>query len=199
MNDKKSFSKALERFTEKGEFRSFTIYNNKTEMVIAGYSEVVNFVAENDDNSLTLKDIKEKIEELSASADVPKYKRIVSYPRLPVKYKSALFYLCSEIYIECLLQSRQIDVNSYHLENEEVDETDQEDEDNQYNPPVKYTWSYWLLEMEYWISAVHNKKMLCKNDTPLTDQFYVAYSSCGLPTQGFLLYPAICQGRLANW
>ena len=92
-------------------------------MVIAGDSEVVNFVTENDENSLTLRDIKEKIED----------------PRLPVKYKSALFYLCSEIYIECLLQSRQIDVNSYHLENEEVDETDQGDEDNQYNPPVKYT------------------------------------------------------------
>ena len=41
---------------------------------------------------------------------------------------------CNEI-IECLLQSRQIDVNSYHLENEEVDETDQGDEDNHYNPP----------------------------------------------------------------
>ena len=36
---------------------------------------------------------------------------------------------CNEI-IEC-----QIDVNSYHLENEEVDEADQRDEDNQYDPP----------------------------------------------------------------
>ena len=41
---------------------------------------------------------------------------------------------CNEI-IECLLESRQIDVNSYHLENEEVDEADQRDEDNQYDPP----------------------------------------------------------------
>merc|ERR1712141_152591 len=91
MNAEKYFSKAHEKFTKEGEFRSFTIYHNKTEMVIAGDREVVNFVAENDENSLTLKDIKEKIEELSASADVPKYKRIVPYPRLPVKYKSSLW------------------------------------------------------------------------------------------------------------
>ena len=33
---------------------------------------------------------------------------------------------CNEI-IECLLQNRQIDVNSYHLENEEVDEAERGD------------------------------------------------------------------------
>jgi len=34
--------------------------------------------------------------------------------------------ICNEI-IECLLQNRQIDVNSYHLENEEVDEAERGD------------------------------------------------------------------------
>ena len=88
MNDEKSFSKALERFTEKGEFRSITIYHNKNEMVIAGDREVVNFVVENDEDSITLKEIKEKIEELATSADDHKYKQIASYPRFPVKFKS---------------------------------------------------------------------------------------------------------------
>ena len=62
---------------------------------------------------------------------------------------------CNEI-IECLLQSRQIDVNSYHLENEEVDETDQGDEDNQYNPPgqdILDPTGYWRwnIEFQQWI------------------------------------------------
>ena len=191
MNAEKHFSKAHEKFTKEGEFRSFTIYHKKTGIVIGGDREVVNFVNENDE--ITIKQIKQKIEELSASADVPEYKRIVPYPRLPVKYKSSLWscqvarkvlkdYLeaegfgsginkcygragdepdswpdtiswanfkgpsfakletCNEI-IECLLESRQIDVNSYHVaaHNEErlENEADQEDEadNNQYNPP----------------------------------------------------------------
>ena len=113
---------------------------------------------------------------MSTSADDHKYKRIASYPRFPVKFKSkrwtckiarkvlkdilevegfgsgskkcygrardepdswpdtiswasfkgpsfAKLEICNEI-IECLLQNRQIDVNSYHLENEEVDEAE---------------------------------------------------------------------------
>ena len=116
---------------------------------------------------------------MSTSADDHKYKRIASYPRFPVKFKSkrwtckiarkvlkdilkvegfgsgskkcygrardepdswpdtiswasfkgpsfAKLETCNEI-IECLLQNRQIDVNSYHLENEEVDEAERGD------------------------------------------------------------------------
>ena len=50
---------------------------------------MVNFVNEKDE--ITIKEIKQKIEERSASADVPEYKWIVFYPRLPVKYKSSLW------------------------------------------------------------------------------------------------------------
>ena len=60
MNDQKSFSKVLECFTEKQEFRSFTIYHNKT---------------------------------------------------ITIRF------------------------HKYKWENEEVDEADQRDEDNQYDPP----------------------------------------------------------------
>ena len=48
---------------------------------------------------------------------------------LPISWASfkgpsfAKLEICNEI-IECLLQNRQIDVNSYHLENEEVDEAE---------------------------------------------------------------------------
>ena len=47
-------------------------------------------------------------------------------------------------------------MNSYHLENEEVDETDQGDEDNQYNPPgpdILDPTGYWRwnIEFQQWI------------------------------------------------
>ena len=51
---------------------------------------------------------------------------------LPISWASfkgpsfAKLEICNEI-IECLLQNRQIDVNSYHLENEEVDEAERGD------------------------------------------------------------------------
>ena len=41
MSDEKSFSKALEKFTEKGEYRKLTIYHNRKEPVIAGDQEIV--------------------------------------------------------------------------------------------------------------------------------------------------------------
>ena len=87
MSDEKAFSKALEKFTVKGEFRSLTIYHNGEELVVAGDKEVVKFVTEKEEN-LTLREIKEKIEELSQSEEDHRYQRRRSYPRLPVQFKS---------------------------------------------------------------------------------------------------------------
>ena len=87
MSDEKSFSKVLEKFTVKGEFRSQSIYHNGEDLVIAGDKKVVKFVTEKGED-ITLKEINEKIEELSQSEEDHIYQRRVSYPRLPVKFKS---------------------------------------------------------------------------------------------------------------
>ena len=79
MSDEKSFSKVLEKFTVKGEFRSQSIYHNGEELVIAGDKKVVKFVTEKGED-ITLKEINEKIEELSQSEEDHKYQRRVSYP-----------------------------------------------------------------------------------------------------------------------
>ena len=46
------------------------------------------FATERTDDSITLNDVKDKIEELSNSQDEHKYKHLVSYPGLTVKFKS---------------------------------------------------------------------------------------------------------------
>ena len=46
------------------------------------------FITEKDENSVTLKDMKDKIVELSQSQINHKYTRLISYPRLPVQFKS---------------------------------------------------------------------------------------------------------------
>ena len=50
------------------EFRSLTIYHNGEELVIAGDKKVVKFVTEKGED-ITLKEINEKIEELSQSEE----------------------------------------------------------------------------------------------------------------------------------
>ena len=145
-------------------------------MLIAGDQEIVKFITEEDGNSITLKEIKDKIEELSQSQEDHKYTRLVPYPRLPVQFKSKNWtwkiarqvlseYLevegfgkgstkrygkpqdepenwpdtigwvgfkgpshvrlesCNEI-IQSFLEGRQIDPNSYHLTERDVDVTE---------------------------------------------------------------------------
>ena len=87
MSEEKSFSKALEKFTVNGKFRSLAIYHNGEELVVAGDKEVVKFVTENEEN-ITLSEIKERIEELSQTEEDHRYQRRLSYPRLPVQFKS---------------------------------------------------------------------------------------------------------------
>jgi len=86
--EEKSFLKSLEKLTEKGELRSLTLYHNKTELVIAGDSQILRFVTERTHDSITLKELKEKMEELLTSREEHKYKRLISFPRLPVKFRS---------------------------------------------------------------------------------------------------------------
>ena len=71
----------------KGEFRSLTIYHNGEKLIVGGDKEVVKFVTEKEEN-LTLREIKEKIEELSQSEEDHRYQRRRSYPRLPMQFKS---------------------------------------------------------------------------------------------------------------
>ena len=56
--------------------------------MIAGDKEIVKFITEEDENSVTLKDMKDKIVELSQSQINHKYTRLIPYPRLPVQFKS---------------------------------------------------------------------------------------------------------------
>ena len=64
-----------------------TIYHNGEKLIVAGDKEFVKFVTEKEEN-LTLREIKEKIEELSQSEEDHRYQRRRSYPRLPVQFKS---------------------------------------------------------------------------------------------------------------
>ena len=51
-----------------------TIYHNGEKLIVAGDKEVVKFVTEKEEN-LTLREIKEKIEELSQSEEDHRYQR----------------------------------------------------------------------------------------------------------------------------
>ena len=48
--------------------------------MIAGDSQIVKFATERTDDSITLKELKDKTEELSNSQDEHKYKHLVSLP-----------------------------------------------------------------------------------------------------------------------